>query len=44
MDESDKYQIAKENLGKCHFEVRNLEFIDQVNIHNIYNIIIFAVI
>ncbi|KYN45103.1 Muscle M-line assembly protein unc-89 [Trachymyrmex septentrionalis] len=29
MDESDKYQIAKENLGKCHFEVRNLEFIDQ---------------
>ncbi|XP_011705986.1 PREDICTED: titin-like [Wasmannia auropunctata] len=29
MDESDKYHVAKENLGTCHFEVRNLEFIDQ---------------
>ncbi|XP_018399450.1 PREDICTED: uncharacterized protein LOC108777137, partial [Cyphomyrmex costatus] len=29
MDESDKYHMAKENLGTCHFEVQNLEFIDQ---------------
>ncbi|XP_011632760.1 titin-like [Pogonomyrmex barbatus] len=28
-DESDKYHIAKENLGTCHFEVRKLEFVDQ---------------
>lgn len=44
MDESDKYHVAKENLGTCHFELRNLEFIDQVSIHDIYNIIIFAMI
>ncbi|XP_071646927.1 uncharacterized protein [Temnothorax longispinosus] len=29
MDESDKYHVAKENLGTCHFEVQKLEFVDQ---------------
>lgn len=37
MDETDKYHTAKENLGICHFEVQKLEFVDQVNIHEIYN-------
>lgn len=32
VDESDKYQAAKENLGTCHLEVRKLDFIDQVSI------------
>lgn len=37
MDETDKYHAAKENLGTCHLEVRKLEFVDQVNIYEIYN-------
>jgi len=36
MAESDRYHVAKENLGTCHFEVRNLEFVDQVSIHEVY--------
>jgi len=39
MDTSDKYHLLKENLGTCHFEVQKLEFVDQVNIHEIYNCI-----
>lgn len=37
MDTSDKYHLLKENLGTCHFEVQKLEFVDQVNIYEIYN-------
>ncbi|XP_026670518.1 titin homolog [Ceratina calcarata] len=29
VEENDKYQTAKENLGTCHLDVRKLEFVDQ---------------
>lgn len=31
VDENEKYQVAKENLGTCHLDVRKLEFVDQVS-------------
>ncbi|OAD58520.1 Myosin light chain kinase, smooth muscle [Eufriesea mexicana] len=29
VDENEKYQVAKENLGTCHLDVQKLEFADQ---------------
>ncbi|KOC67434.1 Muscle M-line assembly protein unc-89 [Habropoda laboriosa] len=29
VEENEKYQVAKENLGTCHLDVRKLEFVDQ---------------
>lgn len=31
VDENEKYQVAKENLGTCHLDVQKLEFADQVS-------------
>lgn len=31
VEENEKYQVAKENLGTCHLDVQKLEFLDQVS-------------
>lgn len=31
VEQNEKYQVGKENLGTCHFDVQKLEFVDQVS-------------